>query len=69
MEVSAKETVSPGPSRKYRGRKRPVWSGDIRLSSKRKTGQNPAYAAFQTSVITRPLSCVARNTFRQLLSM
>ena len=36
---------------------------------KRKTGQNPAYAAFQTSVITRPLSCVARNTFRQLLSM
>ena len=31
--------------------------------------QNPAYAAFQTSVITRPLSCVARNTFRQLLSM
>ena len=32
-------------------------------------GCDPAYAAFQTSVITRPLSCVARNTFRQLLSM
>ena len=58
------------PSRKVsRERKDRYGPGILVFTSKRrKQDKNPAYAAFPTSVITRPLSCVARNTFRQLLS-